>query len=393
MTKSQITFMETKADPGELLAGLEASLNIFHGTTRSTTTPNTKRGGSRVTEPTNYEEAMVNDILRDIPMYHGLQFACLIGDEEINVINENYKRSKAEDINDDDMEPEGQGTGEGTSTTPGPTTGGAGAGAEGAGSSTTPDMHDATKSPSNPEEEFQISQDKGAIVEAIDALFALADDNNVCLKCGGSGHPNYECPDRGSDPVKAALINLRKKLQGDDVEEKDAPKRDEEEEQRFRQENYKATRAGEYMYLQAIPMSVIGDRAHGEKSINGVRADEKGPMTKSELNNIVDTASQKGMEMRSAMAYSDNKMYRKLAIGTNIGKLKILRVNGGKFYSSCYAGPGVEFSLPTETNSGRLGEDLQLLLQQSPETPHWTKGSVGESCTRRKENDMARSFM
>ena len=39
MTKSQITFMETKADPGELLAGLEASLNIFHGTTRSTTTP------------------------------------------------------------------------------------------------------------------------------------------------------------------------------------------------------------------------------------------------------------------------------------------------------------------------------------------------------------------
>ena len=32
MTKSQITFMETKADPGELLAGLEASLNIFHGT-------------------------------------------------------------------------------------------------------------------------------------------------------------------------------------------------------------------------------------------------------------------------------------------------------------------------------------------------------------------------
>ena len=364
MTKSQITFMETKADPGELLAGLEASLNIFHGTTRSTTTPNTKRGGSRVTEPTNYEEAMVNDILRDIPMYHGLQFACLIGDEEISVINENYKRSKAEDIHDDDMEPEGQGTGEGTSTTPGPTTGGTGASAEGAGWSTTPDMHDATKSPSNPEEEFQISQDKGAIVEAIDALFALADDNNVCLKCGESGHPNYECPDRGGDPVKVALINLRKKLQGDDVEEKDAPKRDEEEEQRFRQENYKATRAGEYMYLQAIPMSVIGDRAHGEKSINGVRADEKGPMTKSELNNIVDTASQKGItltckEMRSATAYSDNKMYKKLAIGTNIGKLKILPVNGGKFYSSCYAGPGVEYPLPTETYSYYFNKALR----------------------------------
>ena len=57
--------------------------------------------------------------------------------------------------------PKGQRTGDGTSTTPGPTTGGAGASAEGAGSSTTPDMHEAPKSPSNPEEEFQISQDKG----------------------------------------------------------------------------------------------------------------------------------------------------------------------------------------------------------------------------------------
>ena len=130
MTKSQITFMETKADPGELLAGLEASMNIFHGTTRSTTTPNTKRGGSRVTEPTNYEETLVNQILRDIPMYHGLQYACLIGEKEISVINENYKRSKADDTNDENMEPEGPGTGEGSSTTPGPTTGGVGASAE-----------------------------------------------------------------------------------------------------------------------------------------------------------------------------------------------------------------------------------------------------------------------
>ena len=148
--------METKADPGELLAGLEASINIFHGTTRSTTTPNTKRGGSRITEPTNYEEALVNQILRDIPMYHGLQYACLIEDKEVSVINKNYKRSKTDDTNDDNMESEGPRTGDGTSTTPGPTTGGVGASAEGAGSSTTPDMHEAPKSPSNPEEEFQI---------------------------------------------------------------------------------------------------------------------------------------------------------------------------------------------------------------------------------------------
>ena len=151
MTKSQITFMETKADPGELLAGLEASLNIFHGTTRSTTTPNTKRGGSRITEPTDHEEAVVNSILQDIPMYHSLQNACLIEDKEISVISENYKRSMADEVNDDDMEPEGPRTGGGTSTTPEPTTGGAEASAEGACTSTAPDMHDATKSPSNPE--------------------------------------------------------------------------------------------------------------------------------------------------------------------------------------------------------------------------------------------------
>ena len=129
------------------------------------------------------------------------------------------------------MEHEGHGTGEGRSTTQEPTTGDAEASAEGAGRSTAPDMHDATRSPSNPEEEFQISQDKGTIIEAIDALFAMADDNNICLKCGESGHPNYECPTKGDDQVKSALINLRKKLQGDDVEDKEMSKEDDDEEQ------------------------------------------------------------------------------------------------------------------------------------------------------------------
>ena len=89
------------------------------------------------------------------------------------------------------------------------------------------------------------------------------------------------------------------------------------------------------MYLQSIPLSVIGDRAHGEKSINGVKVVEKGPMTKNALNHVVDTASQKGVtltckEMKSALLYSDHKMYKKLKVGTDIGKLKILPVNGGK---------------------------------------------------------------
>ena len=307
----------------------------------------------------NFEEAAVNSVLRDIPMYHSLQHACLIEDKEIGVINESYRRSMDDKANDDEMEPDSQGAGEGTSTTPEPAAGEAGASAEGVGKSTAPDMHDATNSPSNPEEEFQISQDKGA-VEAIDALFAMADDNNVCLKCGESGHPNYECPAKGGDQVKTALNALKKKLQGDDVKEKEtSQEKDSEEQDRFRQENYKATREGEYMYLRAIMLSVIGDRAHGEKSINGVRADERGPATKSQLNNIVDTACQKGVvttckEMKSALTYSDHRMYKKLNIGTDIGKLKILPVNGGTFYSSGYAGHGVEYSLPTESNSNHV---------------------------------------
>ena len=59
---------------------------------------------------------------------------------------------------------------------------------------------------------------------------------------------------------------------------------------------------------------MIGDRAHGEKSINGVKTIEKGPATKDELNDLVDTASQRGVtltckDMRAALAYSDHKMY------------------------------------------------------------------------------------
>jgi len=59
-------------------------------------------------------------------------------------------------------------------------------------------------------------------------------------------------------------------------------------------------------------------------------------------------------EMKSAMTYSDHKMYKKLMIGTDIGKLKILPVNGGKFYSNGYAGHGVEYPLPTESNANRV---------------------------------------
>ena len=142
----------------------------------------------------------------------------------------------------------------------------------------------------------------------------------------------------GDDPVKN--INLRKKLQGEGVDDEGTAKepKDEEQQQQQQQEGYKATRDGEYIYLRPIPLSVIGDRAHGEKGVNGVKTTEMGPATKDELDDLVDTASQTGAtltckDMKSVLAYSDHKMYKKLKLGTGIGKLKILPLNGGTFYS------------------------------------------------------------
>jgi hypothetical protein len=112
-------------------------------------------------------------------------------------------------------------------------------------------------------------------------------------------------------------------------------------------------------YLRPIPLSVIGDRAHGEKGINGVRTEDTGPTTKPELNELVSIASQRGVTltckyMKEAVKYSDHKMYRKLKIGTDIGKLKILPLNGGKFYSKSYAGGGIEYPLPTDENKNEV---------------------------------------
>ena len=47
-------------------------------------------------------------------------------------------------------------------------------------------------------------------------------------------------------------------------------------------------------------------------------------------------------------------MYRKLPIKTNIGKLNILPVNRGKFYSKHVAGGGIEYPLPTDVNKNTV---------------------------------------
>lgn len=123
-------------------------------------------------------------------------------------------------------------------------------------------------SPPDPEEEYQISRDKGQVMDAI--FFALADDSNVCIRCGESGHTNCECNSKDDDPVKIALVNLRKNLQGEEVDEEPQGEDSKEPES-----TYQATGEGEYTFLRPIPLLVIGDRAHGELSINGVKIGEK----------------------------------------------------------------------------------------------------------------------
>ena len=229
----------------------------------------------------------------------------------------------------------------------------AGSGAEGVGPAAGPGRQNVPGTLPDPEEEYQISRDKGQVMDAIDAFFALADDNNVCIRCGESGHTNYECGAKDDDPVKMAIVNLRKKLQGGEAG--DEPQGgDSKEPQRVSSHKGK-----EYMFLRPLPLSVIGDRAHGELSINGVKIDEKGHATRNALNQPVDIASQRGITMTckdviEAGKYSDHKMYRKLPVKTSVGKLKILPLKGGKFYSKNFAGAGVEFPLPTDENTNQV---------------------------------------
>jgi hypothetical protein len=250
---------------------------------------------------------------------------CLIESKEIEIISEIYPRTSKRD-EDDPLGQEGQGGGVGPAASPRTESSSAGANAERASLAAGPSKQDAPSTPPDPEEEYQISRDKGQVMDAIDAFFTLADDNNVCIRCGESGHTNYEWDAKDEDPVKTALVNLRKKLQGEEVG--DEPQGEDSKEP---QSGYQATRDGEYMFLRPIPLSVIGDRAHGELSINGVRIGEKGPATKDALNELFDIASQKGVtltckDVKEAGRYMDHRMYSKLPVKTSIGKLKILQV-------------------------------------------------------------------
>ena len=88
------------------------------------------------------------------------QRMCLIEDKEIEIITQNYKRSKAKE-GDEEMEQSGQGTGAGWSATHGTDDTSAGADAEGVSKSAAPGRQSAPDTPPNPEEEYQISKDKG----------------------------------------------------------------------------------------------------------------------------------------------------------------------------------------------------------------------------------------
>ena len=100
-TKKHISFMDTRADPGELLAGLEASINVFQGTTPSTQTLKLKAA---------LIEVDAHNVLRERqgaqdPMW-------LIEDREIEIICGLYAQPLKKD-EDDPMGEAGQSEGAG----------------------------------------------------------------------------------------------------------------------------------------------------------------------------------------------------------------------------------------------------------------------------------------
>ena len=96
--------------------------------------------------------------------------------------------------------------------------------------------------------------------------------------------------------------------------------------------------------------------------------------------------------MKSALLYSDHKMYRKLRIGTDIGKLKIFLTDQGRHILLQQLRGRRDWISIADRNPSKpsllreVGEWLQLLLQQGLATPHRTKRSMGEDIRWQKDN-------
>ena len=106
--------LHSTADPGELLAGLEASINMFQGVSRPTSTWNSKRNKAGHADATHYEDAAVEQILRNCRNPQGMSMP---SDGELARLLEIYMNARVD--KDDPMGGSGEGEQAGLLVDPG----------------------------------------------------------------------------------------------------------------------------------------------------------------------------------------------------------------------------------------------------------------------------------
>jgi hypothetical protein len=217
---------------------------------------------------------------------------------------------------------------------------------ERAGPSADPGSASASAAGTPPEdEEEEISAEREEVINAIGAFFRTADENS-CIKCGQSGHAEYDCKAEGSDDVKNALNKLRdilakKRVEAEERQEKDGAEEDQQQERE--KSKHPSGKQDESMYSTPLTLIDIGNRVHG------ARVDGDGPANHAELDENLNIAGENGTVMScelamDAPAASDHLVYKKLNIRTRIGCLKTLPIYGGILKATTVAGNGLRYS-------------------------------------------------
>ena len=121
--------------------------------------------------------------------------------------------------------------------------------------------------PPEVDEEEEISAEREEVINAIGAFFRTADENS-CIKCGQSGHAEYDCKAKGSDDVKNALNKLRdilakKRVEAEERQEKDGAEEDQQQERE--KSKHPSGKQDESMYSTPLTLIDIGNRVHGAR--------------------------------------------------------------------------------------------------------------------------------
>ena len=206
----------------------------------------------------------------------------------------------------------------------------------------------AAGTPPEVDEEEEISAEREEVINAIGAFFRTADENS-CIKCGQSGHAEYDCKAKGSDDVKNALNKLRdilakKRVEAEERQEKDGAEEDQQQERE--KSKHPSGKQDEIMYSTPLTLIDIGNRVHG------ARVDRDGPANHAELDEILNIAGENGTVMScelamDAPAASDHPVYKKL--GTSG-----LALDASKLYRSMEASSRQQPSQATDSDTAQV---------------------------------------